>query len=79
MAEGTVPMLRRYGITVVAYGPSIHDDDHAFLIRSFVSTAERKRQLEAFYGSAEWKSTYEDRVTELIASYHTVVTHATLG
>jgi NIPSNAP len=79
MAEGTVPMLRRYGITVVAYGASLHDDDHAFLIRSFASTAERERQLEAFYGSDEWKSTYEDHVMELIDSYHTVVTDATLG
>lgn len=72
-------MLRRYGITVIAFGASLHDDEHAFLIRSFASTAEREQQLEAFYGSVEWKNTYEDHVMELIDSYHTVVTRATLG
>ena len=40
MAEGTVPMLRRDGIEVVSFGPSLHDDDHAYLIRFFESVPQ---------------------------------------
>jgi len=73
MAEGTVPMLRRYGIDVVSFGPSIHDDDHSFLIRFFGSLQEREEQLASFYGSDEWLTTYDDQIMALIETYHTVV------
>jgi hypothetical protein len=39
--EGSVPMLRREGIEVVAYGPSLDDEDRYFLIRSFSSLEVR--------------------------------------
>jgi len=78
MADGAVPMLRRYGVEVVAFGPSIHDDVHAFLIRFFRSLAEREEQLGRFYGSDEWLNNYDERVMALIQAYHTVVTPATL-
>jgi hypothetical protein len=66
-------MLRRFGIHVVEYGPSLADDDHYFLARAFASQAEREEQLTAFYGSDEWRRNYEDAVARLIASYHKVV------
>jgi NIPSNAP len=73
MADGTVPMLRRDGIEVLAYGPSLRDGDHAFLIRRFPSAAVREEQLERFYGSDEFVSTYEEQVMALIDAYHVVV------
>ena len=73
MSEGAVPMLRRHGIEVVAFGPSLRDDDHACLIRRFPSAAVREEQLTRFYGSEEWVSTYEEPVMALIDAYHTVV------
>ena len=66
-------MLRREGIHVVGYGPSLADTDHYFLARAFASRAEREEQLTAFYGSDEWRQNYEDMVMQLIESYHTVV------
>lgn len=69
-------MLRRWGIHVVAFGPSIHDDDHAFLIRFFDSPEQRDAQLGRFYGGDEWRSSYDDRVTAMIESYHVVVVTA---
>jgi len=63
MADEAVPMLRRYGIEVVAFGPAVQDDDHAILIRFFISLEERKRQLERFYGSEEWLTHHDPRVT----------------
>jgi hypothetical protein len=41
-SEGVVPMLERYGIEVVAYGPSQVFDDRYFLLRSFASTQQRQ-------------------------------------
>jgi hypothetical protein len=71
--EHSLPMLRRYGISVVAAGSSLQDDYHYVLIRSFDSLDERREQLERFYGSDEWLENYEEPVMELIEAYHTVV------
>lgn len=76
MTDGSVPMLRRFGIDVVAFGPSLHDEEHSFLIRSFASVAERDEQLERFYGSDEWVTTYDKLVMALLDSYHVVVVEA---
>ena len=73
LCEEALPMLRREGIHVVGYGPSLADTDHYFLARAFASRAEREEQLTAFYGSDEWRQNYEDTVMQLIESYHTVV------
>ena len=75
--EGALPMLGRYEIDVIGYGPSLADDDHYDLARGFSSTAAREQRLGAFYGSSEWKEQYEDTVTELIETYHTVVIPST--
>ena len=76
MAEGTVPMLRRDGIEVVSFGPSLHDDDHAYLIRFFESVEQRADQLARFYGSEEWRTSFDERVMSLIETYHVVVVAA---
>jgi hypothetical protein len=66
-------MLRRVQMDVVAYGPSIHDEDSWFLMRSFASVAERQKSQDAFYGSAEWRNGPRDAILEHIDSYTTVV------
>jgi hypothetical protein len=70
-----LPMLSEVGIDVVGLEPSLDDDDgeHAVLIRSFASRADRDRLEEAFYGSDAWRTGPRDGVMELIESYHTVV------
>ena len=73
LAAEVVPMLRRWDIDVVALGPSAHDDDSYFLIRSFASLDERSRREDAFYGSEEWRSGPRERILERIVSYTTVV------
>jgi NIPSNAP protein len=75
--EHALPMLQRDGIRVVVTGPSLHDDDHYVLIRSFHSLEERNERLEHFYGSDEWLEKYEAPVMALIDAYHTVVIPAT--
>jgi hypothetical protein len=77
LREDALPMLERFGIRVVACGPSADAADHYYLIRSFSSPAERSEQLEAFYGSDEWRRNHRDAVMQLIESYHIVVIELT--
>lgn len=68
-----LPMLRRWKIEVVAYGPSLHDADSYFLMRTFKSVGDRQRVEGAFYGSDEWRTGPRDAVLSHIVSYTTVV------
>jgi len=72
-SEQAVPMLRRWKIDVVAYGPSPHDDTSYYLIRSYASLADRQRSEEAFYGSDEWRNGPREPVLALIDTYTTIV------
>jgi hypothetical protein len=72
-SEVAVPMLRRWKIDVIAYGPSRHDNNSYYLIRGFSSLADRQQAENAFYGSEEWRKGPRDSVLALIESYTTVV------
>lgn len=72
-AEQVRPMLQRYGITVVAAGPSQHDDDSFCLVRGFPSLEARERQLAEFYGSEEWRTRHDEPVMAMIDHYSTCV------
>jgi hypothetical protein len=71
--ERALPMLQRHGIEVVGFGPSLEDADLYYLMRAFRSAALRDEQLDAFYGSDEWRDNHRDAVLSLVESYHTVV------
>ena len=68
-----LPMLRRHEVDVVSYGPSLHDADSYYLMRSYDSLAEREKSENAFYGSDEWKKGPREAVLADIESYTTVV------
>ncbi len=71
--EGSLPMLERWGVEVVAFGPSLDDDDSYYLIRAYSSLAELRRSQEAFYGSDEWRQGPREAIVSLIESYSSVV------
>lgn len=73
VTEEGLPLLRRFGIDVVAHGPSTHDDTSYYLVRSFADRGERQRQEDAFYASEEWEQRLSGRVMPLVESYTTVV------
>ncbi|MGH9243038.1 MAG: NIPSNAP family protein [Acidimicrobiales bacterium] len=72
-----VPMLSRYGIDLVGHGPSIEDEQHYVLLRSFASLDELNQQEAAFYGGEEWQRGPRDSILEHIETYHTVVLRST--
>ena len=68
-----LPMLNRWKVDVVAYGPSLHDKDSYFLMRAFPSVEQRQKDEDAFYGSQEWIKGPRERVLADIDSYTTIV------
>jgi len=74
--EQALPMLRRFEVDVVAYGPSIADGDSYFLIRAFPSLEARQKSEDAFYGSEEWKQGIREAVLADIENYTTIVSAA---
>ena len=71
--EEAFPMLQRWNVDVVAYGPSIHDQDSYFLIRRFDTLAGREESENAFYGSGEWKQGPREAIIALIDNYTEIV------
>lgn len=71
--EESIPMLKRWNIDTLAFGPSLHDKDSYLLIRSYKDLADCQQSLEAFYGSDEWKQGPEEAIIALIDNYTTVV------
>jgi hypothetical protein len=51
----SVPMLGRWGIDVVRFGPSLHDVNAYYLVRAYDSMEELERSEADFYGSDEWR------------------------
>lgn len=76
MANGPIPALARYGITVLDYGPSLIDEDGQegyYLIRAFASLSDREQREGAFYGGQEWRQKWREDVLACIEHFHTVV------
>jgi hypothetical protein len=71
--EESLPLLKKYKVDVVAYGPSLNDSDSWFLMRSYASLEGRQQSEDAFYGSDDWKKGPREAVMADIESYTTVV------
>ena len=76
VAEQSVPLLSRFGIDVVRFGPSEQSEDgfvDYVLVRAFESHEAREEQEARFYGSSEWRSGPREAIVSRIESDHTVV------
>jgi len=73
MNERALPILERWRVDVVAYGPSLHDADSYFLIRAYDSLEERQQSQDRFYGSDEWRQGPREPILALIESFTSVV------
>src|SRR5688572_22946216 len=71
--KDALPMLKRWKVDVVGYGPSLHDADSYFLMRGFEGVEQRQKSEDAFYGSDEWRQGPRERILADIDSYTTVV------
>ena len=67
--EEAFPMLKRWKVDVVAYGPSLHDENSYYLIRRFDSLAHREQSEDSFYSSDEWRQGPREAILALIENY----------
>jgi hypothetical protein len=71
--EQAGPMLARWGVDVIGFGPSLHDENSVYLMRSYASPEERVQSQDAFYGSDEWVQGPREAVLNCLESYATAV------
>ena len=71
--EEALPLLKRWNVDVVTYGPSLHDEDSYYLIRCYDSLAHRQQSEDAFYGSDAWKQGPRQSILDLIENYTEIV------
>ena len=64
----SLPLLRQWGMEVVAFGPSAHDPDSYFLMRAYDSLDHRRASQAAFYASDAWRRGPRESIVELIES-----------
>jgi hypothetical protein len=65
----SIPMAVRWGMDVVAYGPSLHDADEYFLIRAFDSQEHLRSSQDEFYSTAAWREGPREAIVELIETH----------
>ena len=71
--EEAFPMLKRWNVDVVAYGPSLHNENSYYLMRRFDSFSQRDDSENAFYGSDEWRKGPREAIVSLIENYTEIV------
>lgn len=71
--QESLPLLRKWNIDVVSAGPSLHDKDSYFLLRTYDSLEQRQRSQDEFYGSADWRQGPREAIIALIDSDTSVV------
>ncbi len=64
----SVPMQRRHGIDVLAFGPSHERPDRYMLVRSFNDERHRQQQLDQFYSDADWRLGPREEIVASIES-----------
>lgn len=73
VVQEAIPLLARWNVDVVGYGPSPHDADSYYLMRHFRSIDDRQRSEDDFYGSEAWINGPRERILGMIESYTTIV------
>jgi NIPSNAP protein len=71
--EEARPLLKRWKVDVVAFGPSLHDENSYYLMRRYDSLAQREESEDAFYGSDEWRQGPRAAILALIENYTEIV------
>ncbi len=73
VCEESLPLLQRWGVDVVTFGPSPHDSDSYYLIRAYQDLEDRQKSQDAFYGSADWRQGPREAIVSLIENDISIV------
>ena len=69
----SLPLQQKWNIKVLAHGPSLHDANTYYVIRSFTSVEDRQKTQDAFYGSDDWQKGLRTPILALIENLSTLV------
>jgi hypothetical protein len=69
----SLPLQKKWKIEVVAHGPSLHDDNSYYVIRSFKSLEDRQKMEDAFYSSDDWQKGPRTAILALIENLEAIV------
>src|SRR6267142_3424601 len=71
--EESYPLLQKWAVDVIDFGPSPHDDNSYYLIRAYRDLADRQSSQAAFYGSPDWREGPREAIISLIESDTSIV------
>ena len=69
----SIPLQKKWNIEVRAFGPSLHDENSNYAVRSFKSLEDRQKSEDAFYGSDDWQKGPRAAILGLIENISTLV------
>ena len=72
----SLPLQKKWKIEVLAHGPSLHDENSYYAIRSFKSLEHRQKTEDAFYSSDDWQKGPRTAMLDMIENYTTIVISA---
>jgi len=71
--EKSMPLLEKWRVDVVAFGPSPHDENSYYLLRAYKSLEDRESSQGSFYRSDEWRKGPREEILALIESDTSIV------
>ena len=66
VTEQSYPLMQKWEVDVVAFGPSQHDEDSYCLIRAYNSEDHREESQDAFYSSLDWRNGPREAILPLL-------------
>jgi hypothetical protein len=72
----SLPLQRKWHIEVLANGPSLHNENGYWVVRSFKSLEDMQKSEDAFYGSEDWKKGPRTAILSMIDNLSTIVISA---
>ncbi|HKW51537.1 MAG TPA: NIPSNAP family protein [Candidatus Eisenbacteria bacterium] len=73
VVEKSLPLLKKWRVDVIDFGPSPHDDNSYYLIRAYRDLVDRQASQDAFYGSSDWRQGPRDEILPLIDTHTSIV------
>jgi UDP-glucose 4-epimerase len=68
VSETSVPLMHAAGMVVVAYGQSLHDPNHYYLMRTYDNLEQLQASQEVFFSSSAWRMGPREQIVALIES-----------
>jgi NIPSNAP len=69
----SLPLQRKWKIEVIAHGPSLHDENSYFVVRSFKDLESRQKSQDEFYNSDDWQKGPRTAMLAMIENMATAV------